>query len=58
VEYKITPAWTARLEAQYFDLSAENKFRPLGMGGGSNTQFSTLRIGFNYFLGGGYDPMR
>jgi outer membrane immunogenic protein len=58
VEYKITPAWTARLEAQFYDLSASSSIGPLGMGAGSHTEFSALRVGLNYFFGNGYEPMK
>ena len=59
VEYKIAPAWSAKLESQFFDLGANNTVGPLGLGAGSHTQFSTLRVGVNYFFGGsGYDPLK
>jgi hypothetical protein len=32
---------------------------PLGAGTGDQTQFSTFRVGVNYFIGGGgYDPLK
>jgi outer membrane immunogenic protein len=58
VEYKFTPAWTARLEAQFYDLGASSTVGPLGMGAGTHTEFSTLRVGLNYFFGNGYEPMK
>jgi outer membrane immunogenic protein len=60
VEYKITPAWSAKAEYQYFDLDAPHSSNtgPLGDGSGNRTEFSTFRVGVNYFVGGGYDPLK
>ncbi len=59
-EYKITPVWSAKVEYQYFDLDApaSSAVGPLGAGTGDRTQFSTIRAGVNYFIGGGYDPLK
>ena len=59
-EYKITPVWSAKAEYQYFDLDAPaSGVAPLGAGTGGHTQFSTFRVGVNYFIGGsGYDPLK
>ena len=59
VEYKLTPAWSAKAEYQYFDLGASSSCAgPLGDAYGDRTQFSTFRVGVNYFVGGGYDPLK
>jgi outer membrane immunogenic protein len=59
-EYKITPVWSAKAEYQYFDLDApaSGAAGPLGFGAGDRTQFNTFRVGVNYFVGGGYDPLK
>jgi outer membrane immunogenic protein len=59
-EYKITPVWSAKAEYQYFELDAPaSGVGPLGAGTGGQTQFSTFRIGVNYFIGGsGYEPFK
>ncbi len=60
VEYKITPVWSAKAEYQYFDLDApySSPVGPLGYGSGDHTQFSTVRLGVNYFFGGGFEPLK
>ncbi len=60
VEYKITPVWSAKAEYQYFDLDApySSPVGPLGYGAGNQTQFSTVRVGVNYFVGGIYEPLK
>jgi outer membrane immunogenic protein len=58
VEYKIAPAWTLKVEGEFYDLGASSAVGPLGTGAGSRTQFSTLRVGLNYFFGCACDPMR
>lgn len=60
VEYKLTPVWSAKAEYQYFDLDAPyaSPVGPLGYGAGDRTQFSTIRVGVNYFVGGAYDPLK
>ena len=60
VEYKITPVWSAKAEYQYFDLDApyNSPVGPLGYGSGDRTQFSTIRAGVNYFVGGVYEPLK
>ncbi len=63
VEYKITPAWSAKAEYQYFDLGEHSDYDsngtgPLGDAISGRTQFSTFRVGVNYFVGGGYDTLK
>ena len=62
VEYKLTPAWSAKAEYQYFDLGASSGVNGVGPLDdsltGNRTQFSTFRVGVNYFVGGGYDPLK
>jgi outer membrane immunogenic protein len=61
VEYKITPSWSAKAEYQYFDLGEHgglNNTGPLDDAYSGRTQFSTFRVGVNYFVGGGYDPLK
>ncbi len=60
LEYKITPVWSGKVEYQYFDLDApySSPVGPLGYGSGDRTQFSTVRVGVNYFVGGAYEPQK
>jgi outer membrane immunogenic protein len=60
VEYKFTPNWSGKVEYQYYDLDAplNSPVGPLGGGIGDRTQFHTVRAGVNYFLGGGYEPLK
>ncbi len=60
LEYKLTPAWSAKVEYQYFDLDAPfSGTGPLGnIYFGDQTQFSTIRVGVNYFVGGIYEPLK
>lgn len=60
VEYKLAPNWSVKGEYQYFDLEApwSSWVGPLGDGWGDRTQFSTIRVGVNYFVGQGYEPLK
>ncbi len=60
VEYKINPSWSAKAEYQYLDLDASKASGPgpLGDTGLDRTQVNTVRVGLNYFVGGGYDPLK
>jgi outer membrane immunogenic protein len=48
VEYKINPTWSVKGEYQYQDYSSSNV----------NEGLETFRVGVNYFVGGGYDPLK
>ena len=57
--YKITPRFRpAKAEYQYLELDAPASagLGSLGFGTGERTQFSTFRVGANYFIGG-FDPL-
>ncbi len=60
VEYKITPAWSAKVEYQYLNLDATdwNGAGRLGDGELGQTEVHTFRVGVNYFFGGGYGPLK
>jgi outer membrane immunogenic protein len=60
VEYKLMPNWSVKGEYQYLDLDASSATGagPLGMGNGDRTQVNTVRVGLNYFVGGGYEPLK
>jgi outer membrane immunogenic protein len=60
VEYKVNPNWSVKGEYQYLDLDASSATGagPLGMGTGDRTQVNTVRVGLNYFVGGGYEPLK
>ena len=60
VEYKFSPSWSAKVEYLYYDLDApiSSPVGPLGDGAGDRTQFHTVRLGVNYFLGSVYQPLK
>jgi outer membrane immunogenic protein len=58
VEYKVTPAWSAKAEYQYLDLDANSRVGPLGLGNEDRTQIHTFRVGLNYFWGSVYEPLK
>jgi outer membrane immunogenic protein len=60
VEYKFNPSWSAKAEYQYLDLDATDAAGAgrLGDGALDRTQVNTVRVGLNYFVGGGYDPLK
>ncbi len=61
VEYKLSPAWSAKVEYQYLDLDAEHFGKgvgPLGLGAGDQTQVNTVRVGLNWFLGSSFEPLK
>ncbi len=46
LEYKVTPSWSVKGEYQHIDLDQ------------IDFNFDTFKIGVNFFVGGGYDPLR
>jgi len=58
VEYKVTPAWSAKAEYQFLDLDANSHVGPLGLGTEDRTQVHTFRVGLNYFWGSIYEPLK
>ncbi len=62
IEYRLTPAWSAKAEYQYIDLGNQ---RLQGVAPQDNvvdrtavyTAFSTVRIGVNYFVNPAYRPL-
>lgn len=60
VEYKFAPAWSGKVEYQYIDLDASSLSGagPLGLGNEDRSQFSTVRVGLNYHVLPGYEPLK
>jgi outer membrane immunogenic protein len=58
LEYKLSPAWSVKGEYQYLDLDANSWVGPLGEGYETRTQVHTVRVGVNYFVGSGYQPLK
>jgi outer membrane immunogenic protein len=60
VEYKLAPAWSAKAEYQFLSLDAgdANGAGPLGQGLGDRSEVHTFRVGVNYFVGSGYEPLK
>jgi outer membrane immunogenic protein len=48
VEYKFNPSWSAKAEYQRVEMTSTP----------ANQGIDTFRIGVNYFVGGGYDPLK
>ncbi len=67
LEYKINPAWSVKAEYQYINLGKNDpKFLPgqfpssySALGGKVNDDaFNTVRLGLNYHVGHGYEPLK
>jgi outer membrane immunogenic protein len=59
IEYKLAPSWSAKAEYQFLSLDASSpEFARLGFADGGNSEVHTFRIGVNYFLGRGYEPLK
>ena len=58
IEYKISPAWSLKGEYQFINLDASNTTGPLGFTGSDSSELHTVRVGVNYHLGGGYEPLK
>jgi outer membrane immunogenic protein len=52
VEYKFNPSWSGKLEYQYLDFAASD------VPGAKDVAVDTVRVGLNYFVGGGYAPLK
>ena len=48
VEYKFNPTWSVKGEYQHLEFTSDTP----------HTGIDTFRIGVNYFVGGGYDPLK
>jgi outer membrane immunogenic protein len=57
VEYKFNPAWSVKGEYQFISLDANDATGPLSGGATDRSEVHTLRVGVNYHLGQGYDPL-
>ncbi len=51
LEYKFTPAWAVKAEYQYMETTNSPA-------GDSNVGIDAVRLGVNYFVGGGHDPLK
>jgi outer membrane immunogenic protein len=60
VEYKLSPAWSAKAEYQFLSLDANdaNGAGRLGDAESGRTEVHTFRVGVNYFVGSGYEPLK
>jgi outer membrane immunogenic protein len=68
LEYKFSPAWSAKVEYQYIDLSHDNAVSTsvgfiLGPASGRfittrDTELNTVRAGINYHFGSLYQPLK
>ena len=64
VEYKISQAWSLKGEYQYINLGTNDPvwngvaYSKQSAGVVNDDAYHTFRIGVNYFVGGGYDPLK
>ena len=61
LEYKINPAWSIKGEYQFLSLDASdiNGAGPLSPGSSNDTsEVHTVRVGLNYHVGQGYEPLK
>ncbi len=64
-EYALTPSWSLKAEYQYFDFGQENV---TGLAGGTESgtktydfkdlTVNTVKVGVNYHVGSGYEPLK
>lgn len=54
-EYKFNPSWSAKAEYQYLNLGQENHWAKVTK---EDFEVSTVRLGLNYHVGHGYEPLR
>ncbi len=55
VEHKFNPAWSVKAEYQYLNLGKDNFFADRV---DEDYAVSTVRLGLNYHVGSGYEPLR
>jgi outer membrane immunogenic protein len=67
LEYKVTPAWSLKGEYQYINLGENDPVNTAGvsyktfLGAGTvvhDDAFHTVRVGLNYHVGQGYEPLK
>lgn len=63
VEQMFSPRWSAKLEYQYIDLGSDKLFTTACCGLAAATlnaaqTYHTIRLGLNYHLDGGYEPLK
>ncbi len=63
IEYKLSPSWSLKGEYQFLSLDASDLVKtgngagPLGLTG-DRTEVHTARVGLNYHVGQGYEPLK
>jgi outer membrane immunogenic protein len=60
VEYKFSPAWSAKAEYQFLSLDGTDASGAGRLGDAElgRTEVNTFRVGVNYFVGRGYEPLK
>jgi outer membrane immunogenic protein len=59
LEYKLSPSISAKAEYQFLSLDASNSTtQALGINGTDRSEIHTFRVGVNYFVGSGYEPLK
>jgi outer membrane immunogenic protein len=61
LEYKLTPAWSVKAEYQYINLGTQNLTDVVVPGytaRDAEVDFHTVRLGLNYSVGHGYEPLK
>jgi outer membrane immunogenic protein len=59
IEYKLTPAWSLKGEYQFLSLDAKDSDPgSLTWGDSDRSEIHTVRVGLNYHVGHGYEPLK
>jgi outer membrane immunogenic protein len=59
IEYKVTPAWSLKGEYQFLSLDAKDSDPgSLTWGDSDRSEVHTVRLGLNYHVGHGYEPLK
>ncbi len=58
IEYRFAPSWSVKAEYQYFDFGTTD-LHPIAANTIKNDlTVDTFKVGVNYFLGRGYEPLK
>ena len=55
VEHKFNPSWSVKAEYQYLNLGQDSFFAKQAK---EDYEVSTVRLGLNYHVGNGFEPLK
>jgi outer membrane immunogenic protein len=58
VEYRMSPVWSVKTEYQYFDFDDNRLAFPAAGRFDNDLSIQTFKLGVNYFVGHGYEPLK